>query len=154
MHFSLITGLGIGTTLNEYPKIQLILSFTGGIWLSYIGWKIFNYRPDLESKIQNQNKKNGFFTGFFLQFINPKSWLMAIAVITVYTAQLANYISVTHSIFIHLYADFSTLFIYLGLILGKITKKILSTADHIVIFNRVLGTVLLISVWYPILHAI
>lgn len=38
--------------------------------------------------------------------------------------------------------------------LGKITKKILSTAHHMVLFNRVLGTVLLISVWYPILHAI
>ncbi len=36
----------------------------------------------------------------------------------------------------------------------KITKKILSTAHHMVLFNRVLGTVLLISVWYPILHAI
>lgn len=149
----LITGLGIGTTLNEYPKIQLILSFTGGIWLSYIGWKIFNYRPDLESKIQNQNKKNGFFTGFFLQFINPKSWLMAIAVITVYTAQLANYYqSLILFSFIFMLISLPCLFIWAYL--GKITKKILSTAHHMVLFNRVLGTVLLISVWYPILRAI
>lgn len=110
-------------------------------------------RPDLEAKIQNKNKNNGFFTGFFLQFINPKSWLMAIAVITVYTVQLANYYqSLILFSFIFILISLPCLFIWAYL--GKITKKILSTANHIVFFNRILGIVLLISVWYPILHAI
>ena len=71
----------------------------------------------------------------------------------VYTAQLANYYqSLILFSFIFMLISLPCLFIWAYL--GKITKKILSTAHHMVLFNRVLGTVLLISVWYPILHAI
>lgn len=149
----LITGLGVGTTLNAYPNIKLILSLAGGVWMSYIAWQIFNYCPDLETGLQNKNKKNGFFTGFFLQFINPKSWLMAIAVISIYTTQIANYY---HSLilfsFIFMLISVPCLFVWAYL--GKITKRMLSTEHHLIIFNRILGTILFISVWYPILQSI
>nr|QBK17970.1 transporter, lysE family [Acinetobacter seifertii] len=66
--------------------------------------------------------------------------------------EFAYYQSLILFSFIFMLISLPCLFIWAYL--GKITKKILSTAHHMVLFNRVLGTVLLISVWYPILHAI
>lgn len=149
----LITGLSVGTTLNEYQNIKLILSLLGGIWLSYVSWQIFNYFPDLEAGLQNKKKKNGFSTGFFLQLINPKSWLMAIAVITVYTPHVAHYHQMLIILsFIFMLISLPCLFVWAYL--GQITQKMLSTTHHMVFFNRVLGTVFFISVWYPIFHSI
>lgn len=69
------------------------------------------------------------FTGFFLQFINPKSWLMAIAVITVYTAQLANYYqSLILFSFIFMLISLPCLFIWAYL--GKITKNTFYSSSY------------------------
>lgn len=149
----LITGFSVGTTLNQYQNIKLILSLIGGIWLSYVSWQIFNHSSNLEAGLQTEKKKNGFSTGFFLQLINPKSWLMAIAVITVYMPHVAHY----HQMLIILSFIFMLISLpclFLWAYLGQITKKMISSTHHMIVFNRVLGTVFFISVWYPILHSI
>ena len=149
----LMIGFSISTTLNEYQNIKLILSLIGGIWLSYVSWQIFNHSSNLEEGFQTEKNKNGFSTGFFLQLINPKSWLMAIAVITVYTPHVANY----HQVLIILSCIFMLISLpclFVWAYLGQITKKMISSTYHMIIFNRVLGTVFFISVWYPILHSI
>lgn len=146
----LITGFGIGDKINDYPIIKLLLSFLGGIWLSFISWKIFTYVPDLEKNIQQKNQKNGFLTGFSLQFINPKTWLMAIAVITVYTVNAKNYHEILF-ILSGLFMFISLPCLFMWAYLGQITQKVFSSTSQITIFYKVLGSILFFSVWYPIL---
>lgn len=69
----LITGFSVGTTLNQYQNIKLILSLIGGIWLSYVSWQIFNHSSNLEAGLQTEKKKNGFSTGFFYNLSTLKA---------------------------------------------------------------------------------
>lgn len=78
---------------------------------------------------------------------------MAIAVITVYMPHVAHY----HQMLIILSFIFMLISLpclFLWAYLGQITKKMISSTHHMIVFNRVLGTVFFISVWYPILHSI
>lgn len=148
-----ITGLGVGKILNEHQNIKLILSLMGGLWLSYISWKICTHQPNIEADIQNEKRKNGFVTGFCLQFINPKSWLMAIAVITVYTAHAANYQQMLFNLsFLFMLISLPCLFAWAYL--GKIMQKCISSSRQMILVNRILGFTLFVSVWFPILDSV
>ena len=148
-----ITGLGVGDRINDYPIAKLVLSCMGGIWLSFVAWKIFSAIPHIETDIHHKKQKSGFFSGFFLQLVNPKTWLMAIAVITVYTSHAQHYNEVL-LILSSLFMLISLPCLFTWACFGQMTKKILSSTSQVIIFNRVLGIILLLSVWYPILHTV
>lgn len=147
-----ITGLGVGSTLNQYQNIKLMVSLVGGFWLTYVSWQIFTLNPNQNGNFQTINKKKGFFTGFFLQFINPKSWLMAIAVITVYTSHVVNYNQTLITLSL-LFMCISLPCLFVWAYLGRISQKFISSNRQITLFNRVLGVVLFISVWYSIIYS-
>lgn len=146
----LLVGLGLGQSISYSPALQLILSVAGGLWLTVLAWKIFHDQPNLANMHPQAQQKHGFWAGFLMQLINPKSWLMAIAVMTVYLAQTAQYSQMLVILtLLFMLIAFPCLFVWAWL--GQMSQKWLSNPGRVAAFNKVLGVILLISVWHPIL---
>jgi len=145
-----LIGLGVGEKIIQHPIIKWSFSLVGGLWLTWMAWKIFKYVPNLDKTVDSGAKQAGFFTGFLLQMINPKSWIMAIAVITVYLSNVENYTQeLLWLTLIFMLIAIPCLFVWACL--GKATRILFSSTTQMVIFNRLLAISLLLSVWYPIL---
>lgn len=80
----LVVGLGVGETLLRYPRVQQAMAWAGVLWLSWLAWQIFRSTPpSLESSASNDDGFN-VFGAAGLQLINPKVWMMAVAVVSVF----------------------------------------------------------------------
>ena len=80
----LVVGLGVGETLLCYPRVQQAMAWAGVLWLSWLAWQIFRSTPpSLESSTSSDDGFN-VFGAAGLQLINPKVWMMAVAVVSVF----------------------------------------------------------------------
>lgn len=80
----LVVGLGVGETLLRYPRVQQAMAWAGVLWLSWLAWQIFRSTPpSLESSTSSDDGFN-VFGAAGLQLINPKVWMMAVAVVSVF----------------------------------------------------------------------
>ena len=80
----LVVGLGVGETLLRYPRVQQAMAWAGVLWLSWLAWQIFRSTPpSLESSTSSDDGFN-VFGAAGLQLINPKVWMMAVVVVSVF----------------------------------------------------------------------
>ncbi|TAH24385.1 MAG: LysE family translocator [Cytophagales bacterium] len=128
------SGYGIAGIIAENPKIEFILKIASSIWLFYLAIVL----SKLSSNVSvDSNSKIGFFQGFFMQFVNPKAWIMAITGASAFLPQLDN---IHLSVFI-----FATTFGLIGvpcmiiwISFGDLISKILKSERA----NKTLGIVL------------
>ena len=79
----LAVGSGLGEALGRLPGVQQAMSAVGVLWLSWLAWQIFRSPPaDLER--DTDAARLGAVGAAALQLVNPKTWMMALAVISVY----------------------------------------------------------------------
>ncbi|WP_296522551.1 LysE family translocator [Acinetobacter oleivorans] len=147
----LIVGIGLGSTLLAYPIIQKIMTLIGLIWLTSLAWKLYKYNPIIPSEQDNRKDPIGFLAGFFMQAVNPKTWMMAFAVISVYTKQEQD-IWVNVSILSFIFLIIAILCLYIWALVGRLSNRLFSEPKQINIFNKIMVLTLLISVWLPILY--
>ena len=146
----LIVGIGLGSTLLAYPIIQKIMTLIGLIWLTSLAWKLYNHNSIIPSEQDNRKDPIGFLAGFFMQTVNPKTWMMAFAVISVYTKQGQDiWLNVSILSFIFLIIAIPCLYIWA--LVGRLSNRLFSEPKQINIFNKIMALTLLISVWLPIL---
>jgi len=79
----LLVGTGLGQSLTHWPHVQRAMQWAGVAWLSYLSWRIFHasVEPIAPSVVQ---KPLGLAGAASLQLINPKTWMMALAVVSVF----------------------------------------------------------------------
>ncbi|MBA1198717.1 LysE family translocator [Pseudomonas plecoglossicida] len=77
-------GLGLGGVLLRYPLAQQVMSWLGVIWLTWLGWQLLRSAGEPIQSAEQQ--PFGALSAASLQLINPKVWLLAVAVIGVYAA--------------------------------------------------------------------
>ncbi|MDR0076762.1 LysE family translocator [Acinetobacter baumannii] len=144
----LVVGIGLGSTILAYPAIQKIMTWSGLIWLTVLAWKLYNYNPVISLEKNEQYPPIGFKAAFLMQAINPKTWMMAFAVISVYTKQGQDIlINVSLLSCIFLLIAFPCL--YLWALVGRLSTRLFSKPKHINIFNKIMAIILLASVWWP-----
>lgn len=85
-----------------------------------------------------------------MQAINPKTWMMAFAVISVYTKQGQD-ILINVSILSCYFLLIAFPCLYLWALVGRLSTRLLSKPKHINIFNKIMAIILLASVWWPML---
>lgn len=78
-----IAGLLASWLTTSFPGLQIYLNIGGALYILYLAWKTLkaSYETD-----ENISKPLGFWTGAFLQLINPKGIIFAL---TVYTSFLS-----------------------------------------------------------------
>lgn len=78
----LVVGLGLGTVLARYPLVEQAMAWFGVLWLSLMAWQML--RAAGQPLQADAAPRHGLMSLAALQVINPKVWMMAMAVIGVF----------------------------------------------------------------------
>ncbi|MHC8391991.1 LysE family translocator [Pseudomonas sp. MDT2-39-1] len=146
----LLAGCGIGEFLNRFPALQGILHWLGAIWLSYLAWQIFHSARERTVSSQSNQQRAGAWTAASLQWINPKTWMMAMTVVSVFAAKGADLLTsvLTLSVIFFLVA-LPCLCLWAMLAVG--TQRWIRSPHEIQCFNRSMGLALGGSAWLSFL---
>jgi len=77
---TMLSCVGLGSVFVAYPLAQQVLRVTGALYLIYLAWKLSGASAD-GTQVP---KSVSFFQATFFQALNPKSWLKAITVASVF----------------------------------------------------------------------
>ena len=84
----LSVGIGIGDTLAAHPGLQHAMAWAGVLWLSWLAWQIWRSpAAGVETNTENggdTGRQLGLLGAAGLQLVNPKTWMMALAVVSVF----------------------------------------------------------------------
>jgi threonine/homoserine/homoserine lactone efflux protein len=142
-------GTGAGTTLLQVPGARTAMTALGLCWMLWLAWKIFTAPVTPFDTPHNQSARElGLFGAVLLQWVNPKTWLMALAVAGVFTAngQPLNQLCL---------AFFLVALPCLGAwaLLGRGAARWLARPDQLRWMNRVLAVLLVVSSGFALLQA-
>ena len=140
----LISGAGAGEMLHQYPLVRQVMSWAGVLWLSWMSWQLFcapaaNVSRDTHTRFTAR-------AAALLQVINPKTWMMALAVVSLFAPAGEGALQ-----------DIALMALWFLLIsvacllcwawLGQAVNKVFRTAAAMVRFQRLMALCLFISAW-------
>ncbi|HGN2346000.1 TPA: LysE family translocator [Proteus mirabilis] len=138
----LAVGIGIGALIKSSPIIYNILKYLGALYLLWLAWKT----AISHSVEQNSNKQGSPLTlleAALFQWINPKSWMMAISGITLYTSPQYPYISMLLVAIIFTLINFPCVAIWATF--GHSLREQLKNPKILKLFNFIMGGLLALS---------
>jgi threonine/homoserine/homoserine lactone efflux protein len=145
----LLVGTGAGTTLTAWPSLQTFMQWAGVAWLSYLAWQIFRAPAEAITNASTQARL-GLLGAASLQWINPKTWMMALAVVSVFAGA-------GEDRFAHVMV-LSLVFFLISLpclgvwaLLGVGSSRWLRSPRAMQRFNRCMALLLLVSTWLSVL---
>lgn len=138
----LLVGLGAGEWLLHHPQLQQLMTWLGLAWLLYLAWQIAR-SPAGPVEAAAAPRRLGALGAAGLQLVNPKVWMMALAVVGVLSGAAAD---------AGLYAIHALLFFLIALpclaawaLLGVGAAKLLHSAAHMRRFNYAMALLLVVS---------
>ncbi|MEX6506449.1 LysE family translocator [Jiella sp. M17.18] len=144
----LLVGFGTGEWLAAHPHIRTVMAWAGALWLSYLAWQIASKPPaDVRAAA---DKPTGGWAAATLQVANPKSWSMALAVVSVFAganADLPRY-ALLSAVFLMVSAPCLAIWA----VLGSRAAGRMQSARSARAFNLILGVALLASAWAGLLE--
>lgn len=82
----LTMGWGLANMLLVYPLARQSMAAIGVIWLSWLAWRLYRSpQPMVENAAQTSLPAFGARQASGLQLINPKTWMMALSVVGVFS---------------------------------------------------------------------
>jgi threonine/homoserine/homoserine lactone efflux protein len=87
-----VVGWGLGGWFVRYPVLQTAMAWAGIAWLSLLSWQIFRSTvADIDpARVPVTGKTIGLVGAAGLQIVNPKVWMMALAVVGVFAGNGAD----------------------------------------------------------------
>lgn len=139
-----VSGVGAGELLGDYPRVRDAMSWAGALWLSWMSWQLFR-APAANFEEGAQRPFSGKAAAM-LQLINPKTWMMALAVVSLFAPHGG-----------HPLRDITVLTLWFLLIsllclsawtlLGKAANRFFRSAASRIWFQRGMALCLLASAW-------
>lgn len=139
----LMVGLGLGEILLRYPRVQQVMSWLGVLWLSWLAWQL--WRAAGEPLQAAGQRTLGAWGAALLQVVNPKVWLMAVAVIGVFAGDQDSSARVLQLSLIFLLMALPCMTVWA--LLGVGSARWLHSPQRLRRFNQVLALLLLASAW-------
>lgn len=146
----LAVGLGLGEVLLRYPQIQRALSLLGALWLSWLAWTLWRGAAEPLAPAAGRSKL-GPCGAALLQAVNPKVWMMAVAVVGVFTVGAPDRSARVMQL--------SLIFLLMALpcmslwaMLGAGSARLLRSPRRLCWLNRSLALLLLASTWLALLR--
>jgi threonine/homoserine/homoserine lactone efflux protein len=145
----LLVGTGAGSSLTQWPLLQTLMQWAGVAWLSYLAWQIYRAPASAIATAQAEQRL-GLLGAVGLQWINPKTWMMALAVVSVFAGVGEDRFA--HVLYLSL-AFFLISIPCLGVwaLLGAGSSRWLRSPRAMQRFNRCMGLLLLGSAWVSVL---
>lgn len=83
----LLTGYGIGQLLLVNRVVELFFKIISSLWLLYLAYlmSVSNTNDSITTPLNI-----GFTKGFFMQFVNPKAWVMALSGASAFMPTIGN----------------------------------------------------------------
>lgn len=154
----LTVGIGLGDALQAHPLVQRAMAWTGVLWLTWLSWKIWRSpAAGIEAgtetgaaPIRPDRRPLGFAGAAGLQLVNPKTWMMALAVVGVFSG---HGIDQTRQVYLLSLMFFMVSLPCMGAwaVLGAGAARFIRSADHMKRFERLMALVLLASAWSSLL---
>ena len=139
--------LGIGEVYESFPAIAIVIKTIATCFLIYLSLKIFSSKSLSNEK---NNKKFSFKDIYFFQIINPKVLSVAMSSSAIFIQNKYSYQIEFILIFICFVISTTTSAIAWAAI-GHSFRKYLNDKKKIIIFNRVMAILLLLSIFFIIL---
>lgn len=143
----LLVGTGLGDVLARHATLQTLLSWAGIAWLSWMAWQVFSAPAEaIDPDRPVEGPRLGLAGAAGLQLVNPKTWMMALAVVSVFAGAEADR---TVRVFWLSLAFFAisipcmTVWAYLGRGAARFCRSAVAMGR----FNRVMAVMLLVSAW-------
>ncbi|OPG72215.1 lysine transporter LysE [Pseudomonas ogarae] len=143
----LLVGTGLGDVLARHATIQMLLSWAGIAWLSWMAWQIFSAPAQaIDPDRPVEGPRLGLAGAAGLQLVNPKTWMMALAVVSVFAGAEADrtvrvlWLSLA---FFAISIPCMTAWAYLGRGAARFCRSAVAMGR----FNRVMAVMLLVSAW-------
>ena len=137
----LVVGTGLGESLDRLPRVQALMQWVGVAWLSYLAWQIYR-APPLALDPDSNAPRLGLLGAAALQVINPKTWVMALAVVSVFAR---DGLAVWGLALVFLLISLPCLATWAALGIGS--ARLLRSPQAQQRLNRGLALVLLVSTW-------
>ena len=134
-----IMNFGLVNIFQKYPIIQEILKYTGSLFLIYLAYKISFSKSSTENTAKNPVK---FIETFFFQFINPKSVIVAVIMVSTYVDNGKNFLIYSFWV-IGVAFVFAVISITFWTLLGRFLRRFASNEKFINLFNYVMSFLLL-----------
>lgn len=142
-------GCGLGEVFKEFPVLYTVIRFAGAAYLLYLAWKIAGSRSIGKSN-SSHSKPIGLFSAMAFQWVNPKSWMMAISAVSAYTTRTHYFSNVFDIAIIFLVVVIPCC--YLWTVFGSKLRQYLTNAKRLRIFNISMA-ILLVASLYPLIKS-
>ncbi len=126
---------------NYIPRIKFVMNLLGSLYMAYLAFKIMKTNKT-KNKEQVSDTLNSFFTGFILQFINPKGILYGITAISTFVIPFYKS-ALSLLLFSVLLAFVGFLSTFMWAVFGSLFQKFLSNYERP--FHIAMGLLLLYS---------
>ncbi|WP_040260520.1 LysE family translocator [Pseudomonas massiliensis] len=141
-------GTGAGSALLLIPGLRPALTVLGLGWMLWLAWRIFTAPvTPIEKNPAKADRPMGWLGAVLLQWVNPKSWIMALAVISVFMAEGQPLGQLTLAFFLVALPCLGA-----WALLGRGAARWLDRPRQMRWFNRVLALLLVISSAGALLH--
>jgi len=150
---ALASVVSVSTIMFKYPMIFIVLKYLGGLYLCYIGIKLWLNRGKMAmSNLECEKKyiitnKSLVVQGFITAIANPKGWAFFIALLPPFIdEQLPLIPQISILLFIILLLEFLCLNIYANG--GKTLRRFLQTGENVRFINKIAGTLMIgVGLW-------
>lgn len=146
---SLVWVAGTGASrLLLLPGVRPAVTTLGLCWMLWLAWRIFSAPVmAITAEAGTEKPEMGLVGAALLQWVNPKSWMMAMAVIGVFTAQGQGLNALCLAFFL-----VSLPCLGAWAVLGRGAARWLGSPERLRWLNRVLAVVLVVSSVAAVLH--
>jgi threonine/homoserine/homoserine lactone efflux protein len=86
----LLVGSGVGQSVTGLQGVQSLMKWSGIAWLSYLSWQIFVTPVTTFDVVESHQQRFGLWAAASLQLVNPKTWMMALTVLSVFSGGHGN----------------------------------------------------------------
>ena len=143
----LIVGTGLGDVLARHRQVQTVMAWVGIVWLTWLAWQIFSAPAEaIDPDKTSEGPRLGLWSAASLQLVNPKTWMMALAVVSVFAGTDADRmlrVMWLSLVFFLVAIPCMTAWAYLGVSAAKFCRS----AQSMKRFNQVMAVLLLVSAW-------
>jgi threonine/homoserine/homoserine lactone efflux protein len=140
-------GMGLGNAFKTWPVLHLVLKVVSVAYLLWLAWSLARAgSPDIAS---GQAKPVSFLGAAGLQWVNPKAWLIAVSVMSVYVPVGAPPLPAVLSIMLVLFLVAIPCALT-WLLFGTAVAGFLTNPRRVFVFNLTMALFLVLSI-VPIL---
>ncbi|MHA0983556.1 LysE family translocator [Kosakonia cowanii] len=144
------SGAGAGEVLQDHVMVRTVMSWAGVVWLSWMSWQLLRApATDLHGEAQQPFTARA---AAILQLINPKTWMMALAVVSLFAPHGGHPLREV-SVMALLFFIISVMSLFGWALLGKAVNRLFRTPASLITFQRVMALGLFISAWAGLLSA-